>query len=167
MQKIFLLLIAVSLLFASCDRFGKKVEINSQSEVFYKDDATEAEAKKLGDFLLKRNFFDNKNERSVQLSKDSGIYTVRFVVDRVSFEKDKENTLLGFRVWQMWISEDVFSNAKTKVVLVDDQFNDLEDAGELTPELKAAVKAEQQELIAPEAEAIAADSSRIDNTKVE
>jgi hypothetical protein len=167
MQKIFLLLVTVSLLLASCDRFGKKVEINSRSEVFYKDDATEAEAKKLGNFLLKRNFFDNTNERSVQLSKDSGTYIVRFVVDRAGYEKDKENTLLGFRVWQMWISEDVFNNAETKVVLVDDQFNDLQDAGELTPELKAAVKAEQQGLIAPDPEAATVDSSRIDNTKVE
>ena len=49
------------MLLVSCDRFGKKVEINKKSEVFYKDDATGAEAKKLGTFLLKRNFFDNKN----------------------------------------------------------------------------------------------------------
>ena len=100
------------------------------------------------------------------MTKDSGIYTVRFVVDKVSFEKDKENTLLGFRVWQMWISEGVFNNARTKVVLVDDQFNDLEEAGELTPDLKAAVKAEQEGLIAPDAESTSADSSRVDNTKV-
>jgi hypothetical protein len=165
MQKILLLIITASLVLASCDRYGEKVEINNNSEVFYKEDATEAEAKKLGNFLLKRNFFDNSNEKSVQLSKDSGVYTVRFVVDRASYEVDKENTLLGFRVWQMWISEDVFNNAKTRVLLVDDQFNDLEDAGELTPELKAAVKAEQQELSAPEA-ATTADSSRVDHTQV-
>lgn len=167
MQKILLLVITASLLLASCDRYGEKVEINNKSEVFYKDEATEAEAKKLGNFLLKRNFFDNRNEKSVQLTKDSGIYTVRFVVDRASYEVDKENTLLGFRVWQMWISEDVFNNAKTRVLLVDDQFNDLEDAGELTPELKAAVKAEQQELSAPEAASTAVDSSHIDNIQVE
>jgi hypothetical protein len=167
MGKIFLLLLAACLSLASCDSYGKKVEINSKSEVFYKDDATEAEARKLGDFLLKRNFFDNRNEKSVQLSKDSGVYVVRFVVDKAGYEGDKENTLLGFRVWQMWISEDVFNNARTRVVLVDDQFNDLEDAGELTPELKAAVRAEQHDLIAPDASATAADSSRVDNTKVE
>lgn len=167
MQKIFLLVITASLLLASCDRYGEKVEINNKSEVFFKDEATEAEAKKLGNFLLKMNFFDNRNEKSVQLSKDSGVYVVRFVVDRASYEVDKENTLLGFRVWQMWISEDVFNNAKTRVVLVDDQFNDLQDAGELTPELKAAVKAEQQDLPAPEAAATAVDSSRMDNIPVE
>src|SRR4030095_6559193 len=100
MQKIFLLLITASLLLASCDRYGKKVEINNNSEVFYKDEATESEAKRLGNFLLDRNFFDSQNEKSVQLSKDSGIYTVRFVVDKASYETDKENTLLGFRVWQ-------------------------------------------------------------------
>lgn len=166
MRIIYSLLLAVSLLFASCDRFGKKVEVNRMSEVFYKGDATEAEAKKLGDFLLRRNFFDNEYERSVQLSKDSGVYVVRFVVDKAGYEKDKENTLLGFRVWQMWISEEVFNDANTKVVLADDQFNDLADAGELTPELKAAVKAEQEGLMAPEASTTASDSSRIDNTEV-
>ncbi|MCU7552416.1 hypothetical protein OCK74_25075 [Chitinophagaceae bacterium LB-8] len=167
MQKIFLLLITASLLLASCDRYGKKVEINNNSEVFYKDEATESEAKRLGNFLLDRNFFDSQNEKSVQLSKDSGIYTVRFVVDKASYETDKENTLLGFRVWQMWISEDVFNMAKTKVVLVDDQFNDLADAGELTPELKAAVRAEQLNSITPDAGATTPDSSRMDNTRVE
>jgi hypothetical protein len=167
MQKIFLLVITASLLLTACDRYGKKVEINNKSEVFYKDEATEAEAKKLGNFLLDKNFFDSMNEKSIQLSKDSGIYTVRFVVDRASYETDKENTLLGFRVWQMWITEDVFNNAKTRVVLVDDQFNDIADAGELTPDLKAAVKAEQLNLLPPDASATTADSSRIDNTKVE
>jgi hypothetical protein len=167
MQKIFLWLIATCLLLASCDQYGKKLEINSKSEVFYKDDASEAEARKLGDFLLKRNFFDTNNEKSVQLSKDSGVYVVRFVVDKAGYEIDKENTLLGFRVWQMWISEEVFNNAKTRVVLVDDQFNDIVDAGELTPELKAAVKEEQLDIVAPDAGATAADSSRVDNTQVE
>ncbi len=166
MGKIFLLLTAC-LYFASCDPYGKKVEINRKSEVFYKDGATEAEAKKLGNFLLKRNFFNNRNENSVQLSKDSGVYVVRFMVNKAGYETDKENTLLSYRVWQMWISEDVFNNVKTRVVLVDDQFNDLADAGELTPELKAAVRAEQHNLIAPDASATAVDSNLIDYTNVE
>lgn len=167
MQKFFLLVITACLLLTSCDRYGKKVDINNKSEVFYKDDATEVEAKKLGNFLLKKNFFDNRSDKSVQLIKDSGIYTVRFVVDKASYEVDKENTLLGFRVWQMWIAEDVFNNAKTKVVLVDDQFNEIADAGELTPELKAAVKAEQLDELTPDASASPADSSRMDNTQVQ
>ena len=89
------------------------------------------------------------------------------MVDKVGYETDKENTLLGFRVWQMWISEDVFNNAKTRVILVDDQFNDLQDAGELTPELKAAVREEQNEIITPEAGATAADSNQVEHTQGE
>lgn len=167
MKRIFLFWSIIGLLLTACTPYGDKVEINSNSEVFYKEGVTEADAQRLGDFLLRKNFFDDANERSVQLTKDSGVYVVHFVVDRPAYEKDKENTLLGFKVWQMWIADSVFPNAKTRVVLTDQQFGVYEDVGEFTQEEQAAIKAEQEGLLNPEKEATAADSSRIDNTDVE
>lgn len=147
MKKICLLFFAAAILLASCNSYGDKVKINDKSEVYYRGDGvTEADAKKLGDFLLKQGLFDDKNERSVQLSKDSGAYVVRFVFDKATFEKDKETTLLGFQVWQMWISENVFNSAKTKVVLADNKFKDFQQIPEFTAEEKAAAVAEQEML---------------------
>jgi len=114
-----------AVLFASCDinGYGKKVKVSDNTEIFIKNDATEAEAKKLG------NYFDSTwkeqtNKKSFQLSKDSGNYTVRMVVDE---DKVKNDTTLdvSFQAIQFLIEEQVFKGSKVTLILTDNKFNDI------------------------------------------
>ncbi len=141
MRKFFLFFIAGLFVLTACDSFGDKVQINGKSDVFYKEGVSEAEAKKLGNFLLKKEYFNATDERSAQLTKENDTYSVRFVVNQEKLNQDKENVMLGFKVWQMWIQDNVFNGAKTKLVLTDDQFKDLQQVGEFTAQEKAEINA--------------------------
>lgn len=139
MKKLLVFFFSAALLLAACENHGSKININPKSEVFYKGDVTEAEAKKLGNFLLKQGYFTTVDSRSVQLLKEGDIYIVKFVVDEEKLKKDRENVLLGFKVWQMWIQDGVFGGAKTKLVLADNQLKDLQPVEEFTPQEKSEI----------------------------
>jgi hypothetical protein len=130
MKRILLLLVPVTVLLASCnlfDNYGKKVQINSKSNVYYKGDGvTEADAKKLGDYLLKQEYFDDKNEASAQITKDGDTYVVRMVVNTEKLKEEKEKKLNFYWVMQSLIAENVFENAKTKIILTDEKLKDIE-----------------------------------------
>lgn len=139
MNKMLLSIFGAALLLWACEDYGTKVRINHKSEVFYKNDATEAEAKKLGNFLLKQGYFTTVDTRSVQLLKEDEIYTVKFVVEEEKLKKDRENVLLGFKVWQMWIQDGVFGGAKTKVVLANNKLEVLQAVSEFTEQEKLEI----------------------------
>ena len=143
MRKFFLFFIAGLVLLTACDNYGDKVQINPKSEVYYKEGVSEAEAKNLGDFLLKKEYFNATDERSAQLTKVNGEYVVKFVIDEEKLNQDKDNVLSGFKVWHMWIQDNVFNGAKTKLVLTDDQFKDVQQVGELSAEEKTEINQQQ------------------------
>jgi hypothetical protein len=60
--------IAVFMLMASCNNFGKKIVVDG-TEVFYKDGATKSQAEQLATYLKKEGFSDG-TKKSVQLSID-------------------------------------------------------------------------------------------------
>lgn len=143
MKKETLLFIAATLLLTACNNYGKKVEVNSKSEVYYKGDGvTEADAKKLGTFLLQNGFFTTTDDRSVQLSKDSGAYVIRLVVDTDKVNKNKEEILSSFKAWQYIIAQNVFPDAETRLVLTDDHFKDFIPVNELTAAEKKQLQQE-------------------------
>ncbi len=144
MKKLFLFLLTVSFIFTSCDDYGKTVTINEKSEVYYKGDGVkEADAKSLGDFLLKQGYFTTTDTRAVQLLKDGEAYVVKFVVDEEKIkQQDTASVTMGFKVWQMWIQEGVFKGAKTKVILADAKLKSLQEVGEFTAQEKADMNAE-------------------------
>lgn len=119
------MLVFCSILFASCDidGYGKKVKVSDHTEIFIKNDATEAEAKKLGNFI-DSTWSEQTNQKSFQLSKDSGNYTVRMVVDE---EKVKNGTTLdiSFQAIQFLIQEKVFKGSKVSLILTDNKFSDI------------------------------------------
>lgn len=118
---------------SSCTDFGTRVEINPKSEVYYKGDGVnEGDAKKLGAYLLQSGFFDSTSDKSVQLTKDSGAYVVRVVVKPEIYEKDPQLTADQFFVWQDQISENAFGGQKTRIILADEQFEDLKKVDEIT-----------------------------------
>ncbi len=57
-----------------------KVAFGGGEEVYYKDQATKADAQRLGEFLQKAGFFSGKSPKTVMLSKDASGTTVSFVV---------------------------------------------------------------------------------------
>ncbi len=113
----------LSILFSSCDidGYGKKITVSDRTEVFIIKDATEAEAKKMG------NYFDSTwkeqtQKKSFQLAKDSGNYTVRMVVDT---EKVKDSSMdESFQAVQFLLADQVFKGSNVKLILTDDKFKD-------------------------------------------
>ena len=120
-----ILLVLSSLLFASCDigGYGKKVKVSDQTEIFIKNDATEDDAKKLGTFF-DTTWKEQTNKKSFQLSKDSGNYTVRMVVNE---DKIKADTTLNisFQAIQFLIEQQVFKGNKVTLILTDNKFKDI------------------------------------------
>ena len=155
MKKLFFFLFSVTVVLSSCTDYGKKVAINHKSDVYYKGDGvTEKDAKALGDFLLAQGFFNATDERSVQLQKDGEAHVVKIVVNEQKLAQDKENILTSFKVWQMWIQDNVFNGAKTKVILTNAEFKDLQDVGAFTAAEKAELNsAETTDSLVPDASA--------------
>ncbi len=116
MKNYFLLAVTAAVLLVSC--YGNKVKINDKSEVYYKDGATEAEAKKLGDYLLENEYFDTKDARTVQLLKKDSTYIIKFVTDRKLIESDTSYTA-NFQLFGFLIQSDVFENKPIKIELAD------------------------------------------------
>ncbi len=68
-------LLAVGL---ACSSYGTKLDFNG-GELYYTDNVTEADAKKLGDYLVKSGFFGGR-QVTVQLDKAGATYQFRMVV---------------------------------------------------------------------------------------
>jgi len=118
------ILLVFLLFFFSCTSpYGKRVEINNEIEIFIKNGATEEEARKLGTYI-DTSWKSSNNKKSFQLSKDSGFYTVRMVVDENKVKAD--STLdVSFRAIQFLIELQVFKGNTVKLILTDDKFNDI------------------------------------------
>ncbi len=111
--------------FISCNTspYGKKIKVNDRIEVYIKNRATEADAKKFGDYI-DTTWKTSTNKKSFQLSKDSGQYTIRMVVDENKIKKDTSLDV-SFMAIQFLIEEQVFKGTKVKLILTDDNFKDL------------------------------------------
>lgn len=135
MKKILALLLPVTVLLTSCDLFnnyGKKVEVG-KNEVYYKGDGvTETDAKNLGDYLKKEEYFTDTSANSVQLTKDSNGYLVRLVVNKEKLDENRSSLSNVYWLMQALISDNVFNGAKTKIVLADTKMQDIEPVQKMT-----------------------------------
>ncbi|MFH0895787.1 MAG: hypothetical protein V2A54_15235 [Bacteroidota bacterium] len=98
--------------------FGKCKIIN-KGELFYKNGVTDAEATKLGDFLVKEEFFNGKT-KSVQFCKEGSAYVFRMVVrddlkTDLSYDKD-------FAIMARQISDGAVNKAVVYFEACDDNF---------------------------------------------
>ena len=111
-------------LLASCNNFGKEVKIK-KSSVYYKD-ISEAEAKKVGDYLSNIGYFTDDNDISIQLSKPKDSLELRFVVDaeKIKPEFDEQYLLIVSD-----ISDSVFNKAPIIVYLADTDMKVLKRVG--------------------------------------
>lgn len=104
-----------------CNQYGTKMEFNG-GELYHTNNVNEAEAKKLGEFLVKEGFFDG-NRKTVQLDKSGSTYQFRMVV-----QKEKQNdpaTLEIMKTFAQEISSGVFNNAPTELHVCDDTLKTL------------------------------------------
>ncbi len=131
MKRVFksiMLLSCFALLIASCNSFGKKVNIDgTKGEVYYKGEGvTESDAKTLGTYLKDDlQYFSNDNVSSVQLLKAaSGGYDVRFVVDEKKL-KTLENSDAIFQSFGSAMSIDLYKNQPVNIFLADENMKDL------------------------------------------
>ena len=126
MKKINLLLLIICLLqFSSCNlSYGKKVKINDSLEVYIKGDSvTEDDGRKLGNYLAEL-WKDAHNEKSLQLTKESGAYIVRMVVDEKMVKQDTSLNA-SFEAVKSLLETEVFKTDKIKFIITDNQFNDI------------------------------------------
>lgn len=134
MRKILLLVLPLVLTLTSCDLFndyGKKVTIG-KNEVYYKGDGvTEADAKKLGDYLKTAGYFNDSATKSVQLTKQNNAYVVRLVVDKDKLDMNDKSTINEFWVMQSQIADGAFNGAKTKIILADTKLKDIQTLDDL------------------------------------
>jgi hypothetical protein len=109
---------------SSCSNYGKKVKIEgTKGEVYYKDGATAAEAKKIGDFLKETGFLSKDKVASIQLVKEGNDYVVRFVYNKEFYEKTPDLEDL-FKVYGARMSKDLFGGQKVNIALSDNKFKD-------------------------------------------
>lgn len=120
----FCLIVVLSVLLYSCNSpYGKRVKINDRIEVYIKNGATEDEAKIFGNYI-DTVWKGATNQKSFQLSKDSGQYTVRMVVDENKIKADSSLDV-SFIAIQFLLEQQVFKSSKVRLILTDDHFKDL------------------------------------------
>ncbi len=103
------------------DGYGKKLEFNG-TDVYYTELVTEAEAQKLGEYLVEAEFADGR-EKSVQLSKRDSIYLFRMVVFDGIVEDSTNDITLTAMTYALSLS--VFDGAPVELEACNDTFETL------------------------------------------
>ena len=111
-------------LLSSCDNYGKKIKIDgTKAEVYYKDGASEADARSVGNFLKKEGFLGNEKPASVQVTKEGDRDIVRFVYDKDYFDKTPGVEDV-FKTFGAKMSKEIFYRRKVDIALADKHFKD-------------------------------------------
>ena len=146
-KKLMLVLLFASSL-AACSLlapYGKKVTINKSLEIYIKGDSTtEADAKKMGNYLAEL-WKDLDNQKSFQLVKENGGYTVRMVIDEEKLKTDGPALDVSFAALRMVLENEVFKGSKVKLIVTNNTFKDLktyDDTTTLEPSKEEATKSE-------------------------
>ncbi|GAB5524455.1 MAG: hypothetical protein Roseis2KO_23270 [Roseivirga sp.] len=101
--------------------YGEKLEFNG-TDVYYTEEVTEADAQKLGEYLVSSEFADG-NDKSVQLSKRDSVYLFRMVVmDGVTQDSTNDITFMAM-AWTL--SANVFDKAPVELEACDNTFETL------------------------------------------
>ena len=123
-MKQLLFVLATAFVLISCNDYGRKVKINDNLEIYVKGGGvTEQDIQKLGKCLTELSG-NSKNQKSLQLSKDSGKYEVKMVVDP---EKMKSDSVMdkSFTALKTLMETQVFNNQPVRLTITDDHFKDL------------------------------------------
>jgi hypothetical protein len=107
---------------AGCNNYGKELKFKNV-QLFYQGAATEAEAKKLGEFLNEIDY-NRGGDCSVQLDKTGDTYQIRLVIKDGTQITDDMRT--AYKVIATAASGKVFNNAPVEIHVCDTQFKILE-----------------------------------------
>lgn len=118
---IFAIMFAFASTFAIGDNYGTLVELNGD-QLYYTASCSEAEARSLGQYLVKEGFFVGRGT-SVQLNQVSDTYEFRMVVKK-GFENDQEFLQIA-RQMASELSTNVFNGSQVEVHLCDDRLETL------------------------------------------
>jgi len=113
----FLAIVTVLVIGSACSSYGTKLEFNGD-ELFYTDKVTEADAKKLGDYLVKLGLFKGDKVRA-QLDKAGATYQVRLAM--LPGQQDDLELRRSLRILAVEISVGAFNRAATEIHACDDQ----------------------------------------------
>jgi hypothetical protein len=116
--------------------FGPMLTFNN-GQLFFKDEITKDEAEKLGEFLIKEQFFDGI-QKTIQVVRDGKKYLIRIVVAPGSEQVAQFRTLvqtLGGR-----IRHEVFPGAELALQLCDPQFQTLTTLDPIEPKTAPETK---------------------------
>jgi hypothetical protein len=91
-----------------------------KGELYYDKPVTQAEAQRVGQFLIDREFFSDNKELSARLDRDDTTYHLRFVVNPAY--ADELLSVIEFSVMGHDISRDILNGARLQVVLTDDHW---------------------------------------------
>jgi hypothetical protein len=97
-----------------------------KGELFYNMPVTAAEAQRVGQFLLNREYFSDNKEVSARLDRDDTTYRLQFVVNPTyagDLFSDIQLSVMGHD-----ISRDILNGARLQVVLTDDQWKPIKTA---------------------------------------
>ncbi|CAN5517939.1 hypothetical protein BH10ACI1_BH10ACI1_25710 [soil metagenome] len=121
--KLFLTLIIASLLVvgAACNNYGTRLEFNG-GEIYYTKNSNESDAKKLGQYLIEKGFF-NGTEKSVQLDKSGSTNQVRIVIQ--PGQENDEKLAETLKNLARELSGEVFGGAPTEIHLCDNTLKTL------------------------------------------
>ena len=115
------LLVLATLFIVACGDLGTEKNYNG-TQLFYTADVTEAEADKLGEFLVTSEFA-NGEAKTVQLTKTGGTYAFKMVVKK-GLEQDQEYAQL-FKTFASDISKNVFNGAQVDLHACDENLETL------------------------------------------
>lgn len=121
-----ILAIIVGYFFYNYEGYGEKLEFNG-TDVYYTEMVSEAEAQKLGEYLVEAEFADG-GDKSVQLSKRDSTYLFRMVVrDGIVQDSTNDVTLLAMTYA---LSLAVFDGAPVELEACSNTFETLRVYGE-------------------------------------
>jgi hypothetical protein len=102
--------------------YGEKIEFGtSGEEVYYKGDVSEEEARRLGQFLVNTEYFNNQGAKTVQLVREDGKIQVRFVVKDGVWNNTTQVNM--FKDYGSQISGEVFAGNPIELHLCDVNLN--------------------------------------------
>ncbi|HQU55392.1 MAG: hypothetical protein KDC59_23235 [Saprospiraceae bacterium] len=116
-----LLLVLSTLFIVACGDLGTEKNYNG-TQLFYTSDITDAEADKVGEYLVSSGFADGQ-EKTVQLAKTGGTYEFKMVVKK-GLEQDQEYATL-FKNFAAEMSRDVFGGAQVDLHACDENLETL------------------------------------------
>lgn len=121
-QSVIGLFILASFTMMACNNYGKKITIG-KNEVYYKGDATQADAQKLGNYLKEGNkYFDDNTAFAVQVEQQNGNYITRLVIDREKIKSAADLNDEQYNFVAGEISKNVFDGKPITVEVTDEYF---------------------------------------------